>query len=119
MVEKRHFTRLNSPFDAIIKIENQVYHGHLIDLSLKGALVELSHQIKPLGINCLITIPLAASGLKMSFNAKLVHSEDHHFGFKFESEDLDSLIHLRRFLELNCADPEQITHELFFLVKQD
>jgi hypothetical protein len=119
MVEQRHFTRLTSPFDAIIKIKDQVYHGHLVDLSLKGALVELNNQIEPLGIDCLITIPLASSGITMSFNAKLVHSEDHHFGFEFESEDLDSMIHLRRFLELNCSDPEQITQELFFLIKQD
>ena len=44
--------------------------------------------------------------------AKLAHQEENHYGFVFQSEDLDTFAHLRRLLELNLGDSEIVDHEL-------
>ena len=54
----------------------------------------------------------------MKFTSKLVHVEGNHFGFKFEEVDINSMTHLRRFLEFNYGEPEKIKQELFFLIKR-
>ncbi len=116
MEEKRRFSRLNLAFDAQVKFADNVYTGEVLDLSLKGVLIELENFPVELGSLCEVMIPLSEE-IVMNFASTLVHEEGNNFGFKFESIDLDSMTHLRRCLEFNADDPEKITQELFFLVQ--
>jgi hypothetical protein len=116
MENRRHFTRIESDLDVVITLEDNHYQGKLIDLSLKGILLEIKDLNCPIDSLCNIIVPLGEGGIKMEFASKLVHQENHHFGFEFVGEDLESMIHLRRFLELN-SDPDKIIKELFFLIK--
>ncbi len=44
----------------------------------------------------------------MEFTAELIRREGDSLGFHFTETDADSLTHLRRLLELNLADREQV-----------
>jgi hypothetical protein len=44
-----------------------------------------------------------------------VHRELNYVGFRFELIDAESMAHLRRLLELNTGQADEIGHELSFL----
>ena len=109
----RRFRRI--PFEAIvtIKTEQEVFTGELLDVALKGALVETGPLPElSLGSECGLKITIPASPIKLNFRAKLIHKEDNHSGFLFTSEDLDTLTHLRKLIELNTGDVEATRSEL-------
>lgn len=118
MQDKRKFSRINFAAKVQIGFEEKLHLGELVDISLRGALVNLSRDIKlPLGsgFNCIIQ--LTSCNITINFNAMLVHTENNQFGFKFTTSDIDSITHLRRLLELNSGDYDLITSELPFLVE--
>lgn len=116
MEEHRNFSRVKFTAHTKIEIEGHPYGSELIDISMKGALIKSSSAL-PLDLkkDALIKIFLPSSSISMNFSARLVHLEEDHYGFKFTSYDADSMTHLRRLLEFNLEDQEQIIKELFFL----
>lgn len=109
----RRFRRI--PFEAIVTIQTdqEEFSGELLDVALKGALVETESQLAlPLESECGLNITIPDSPIKLNFRAKLIHKEDNHSGFLFTSEDLDTLTHLRKLIELNTGDVEATRSEL-------
>ncbi|RKX98712.1 MAG: PilZ domain-containing protein, partial [Spirochaetes bacterium] len=47
--------------------------------------------------------------------ARLMHRENQHYGFRFDSIEADGMIHLRRLMELNVSTEDEIEKELSFL----
>lgn len=120
MEERRHFWRLSlESFMAEIEQNNQIQYAKVLDISLKGILLELEDKFNNLEDLFTIKIYLKSSNINMVFSAKLVYQHEDKFGFEFETEDLESFTHLRRLLELNADNPQEITEELFFLVNRD
>ncbi len=120
MNDRRHFSRLHlSTYPAEVEFNQVIKSAKVLDISLKGVLLQIEDKFDDLSGLCTIRITLTPSNLNMVFTAKLVYQKEDKLGFEFEEEDLDSLIHLRRLLELNSEHPEQITEELFFLVHHD
>lgn len=117
MSDRRNFSRLEFDFDAWVEYENKVYRAQVLDLALKGALLEIELLPCPLLASCLLKISLSPEVL-ITFKSQLVHVEDNNYGFVFQEEDLRSMIHLRRLLELNADNPQQIKSELSFLAKE-
>jgi len=116
MEEKRRFTRIKFVTDVRIKVKEHTFDGDLIDLSLNGALMHSNKQaLLTLGEECELCFYLPSSDITLVFNVKLSHSENQNLGFEFVSEDLDTMTHLRRLLELNMGDDEKITEELSVL----
>jgi hypothetical protein len=114
-MHERHFQRV--PFDAEVELAfgNQSATCHLLDIALKGALVETSTELAITGDTpCNLCITLPGTTIVLDFEAKLVHREETHYGFKFLSEDLETLTHLRKLLELNTGDPEGVRQELLY-----
>lgn len=89
----------------------------VVNLSLKGALINLDDDlILSLNKEIDISILLTHSDVKINARAKVVHICDKScYGLKFSSIDLDSMIHLRRLLELNTIPEGEIERELSFL----
>ena len=54
----------------------------------------------------------------INMKAKIVHSEASHLGLQWIDIDIDSLATLRRLLEFNLNDPEEISRELAQLVSR-
>jgi hypothetical protein len=70
--EKRYFSRINFTAQSQIEINEKVYAGELLDLSLRGALLNLKEQI-PIKLNdsCTLSIHLHSSDIKLISDAVL------------------------------------------------
>ena len=109
---ERRFQRV--PFDGDVR----VYTGsamagtRLIDISLKGALVDrpAGWEAKPGQIQRLEL--RVGSGVIISVGTTVVHANEREIGFRFERMDLDSFARLKRLIELNLGDPELLNREL-------
>ena len=109
----RHFRRI--PFEAkvTLNIGSDVWSGELLDVAMKGAMVGTETPLPlSLGAKCSLCISLAETPISLNFQAELVHSEESRYGFKFISEDLETLTHLRKLIELNTGDVEATRSEL-------
>ena len=116
MTESRHFSRINFDSNIQIRFNNQTYEAHLLDISLRGALVELpSEDSIPLHESVLIDLQLGGSEITLEIEGELVHQHQNQFGFKFQFIDLESMTHLRRLIELNLGDSTEVDKELEFL----
>ena len=50
----------------------------------------------------------------LQFESKVMHRSNNVAGVKFIRIDLDSMIHLRSFIEARTMDPEQVVKEFEF-----
>lgn len=115
MEDKRHFRRI--PFDTQTRViySDVTYSGILLDISLQGALIQFPEHIPvKMDDRCNITINLPSSNVNMFFEATLVHMHQLNYGFKFLTENIDTITHLRRLLELNIGDDKEIANELAY-----
>lgn len=96
-----------------MEFKERTLDAHLLDISLKGALVAFDRDVEPVsGEECTLSVYLNSSDIVLSFDSAVVHFHDNKTGLKFTSFDIDSMIHLRSLLELNTADPDQVRSEL-------
>ena len=119
MDEKRHFSRIDFKAHSQIEFDNKSYEGNLIDLYLGGALLSFKDQISlKIKDRCTLIICLHSSDIKLIFEAELTHIHKNNMGFKFLSEDIGTMTHLRNLLSLNVGDYDKITDELDFWRKE-
>jgi PilZ domain-containing protein len=117
MSEHRLFHRIKFVVKTDVEINGTSCEAVLVDISLKGALVAFPQEIHPeMGLPCQLTIHLNNSDIKLPFAGEVIHTHENLTGIKFTRVDIDSMIHLRRLLELNTADPDQVRSELFSLI---
>ena len=117
MTEMRRFSRVNFDAESFVEFGGVRGEAHLMDISLRGALIAAGgHPPVKLGDPCKLTIHLDGSDVVLRFEAQVVHMEEDAIGVKFVREDLDTMIHLRRLMEFNTADPDEIRKELAFLI---
>jgi len=109
----RRFRRIPFEADVTVSHDRSGWTGELLDVAMKGALVGMPTPLPiTLGTVCRLCITLPGSPISLDFEAILVHREDDHYGFKFVSEDLVTLTHLRKLIELNTGDVETTRCEL-------
>ena len=65
-----------------------------------------------LGDKCRLTLPLTEGGESIHMSGKVAHLEGCNIGMACEDIDLQSLTQLRRLLELNTGDADQMNREL-------
>ena len=118
MVERRNFHRVPFATKVEINCNEKKFHGELLDISLQGALINGKGAL-PLEKNdlCELSINLLDSEVTMHFDVLLVHREQNRLGFKFIGEDIESMIHLRRLLELNIGSSETVDKEVSIWLK--
>ncbi len=118
MQNRRKFSRIKFVTDVQIEFNNKIFPGELLDISLNGALFcSKSHISIKEGNCCKLRFALHPSEINLVFYAELVHLHQNKLGFKFLSEDIDTMSHLRRLLELNIGDHDKITRELLSMVQ--
>lgn len=116
MNRTRHFERVFFGAEVILELNGHCYKERLVDISLKGALISIEEPVPVSGMEeCRLAIRLSED-VAMFFKARPVHFEEKGIGVKFVEADTETLAHLRRLLELNTGDPEEIERELHFLV---
>ena len=91
---------------------DQEWSCNLLDISLKGMLVEPPENLD-INLNnpCGMALFL---GEDISIHARvnITHTTDGNWGLKWLQIDVNSLQHLRRLIELNASNPAMLTREL-------
>ncbi|EIK95225.1 hypothetical protein PMM47T1_18500 [Pseudomonas sp. M47T1] len=115
--ERRRFKRVS--FDAKTQISqgDRTWQVKLIDLSLRGALIQRPDDwaVEP-NKHFLINIHLTDL-IDVRMDAELRHEEHGHLGFACLHIGLEDIGHLRRIIELNLGDMEELERELGALVE--
>ncbi|SHJ52967.1 PilZ domain-containing protein [Malonomonas rubra DSM 5091] len=119
MSEQRFYRRISFHTEAKLNISDNSYPCELIDLALQGALFKSELEL-PLAVNqqCDISITLPSSNLTLEFNGELIHQRGAFYGFLFVSEDAATMGHLRRLLELNIGDGDEVDREFLHWLKK-
>jgi c-di-GMP-binding flagellar brake protein YcgR len=120
MSERRNFQRVPFATKAEINCNSNNYHGQLVNISLRGALVHAEGKI-PLvkGNRCELIIHLLDSEITLQFETDIIYCQKNRLGFKFISEDLKTASHLRRLLELNIGSSKKIDREIASWLKEN
>lgn len=118
--ERRNFSRV--PFTAVVSITDAAgtpHPGHLRDIALKGALVELDDAWQaPMGARCGLHLRLSPQvGIDMQMT--VVHAQARRIGLRCDAIDLDSITALRRLVSLNAGDPGLLERDLRALIARE
>ena len=112
-MSNRRFRRIPFVTQVTLISGQESWTGELLEIALKGALVETKGLLPfDLGTECSLCINLQGSSVSLEFQAELIHRNNCHYGFKFISEDIETLTHLRKLIELNTGDVETTRGEL-------
>ncbi|KAA8558275.1 PilZ domain-containing protein [Pseudomonas fluorescens] len=115
--DRRRFRRI--AFDAKTKLQQ---NGHewpvqLVDLSLKGLLAQRPEDWKG-NIKLPFTVDIRLDPeAHIKMQVELTHEANGQLGFVCTNIDLDSIKHLRRLIELNLGDQEELERELGALLE--
>jgi len=113
MEDKRRFTRIIFSTPAQLTVGSNSYNTHLIDLSLKGALVKAEQDLTGfVGQDCSLSFTLPSSEIVIDIEASITHVEHNNVGMVCTKIDLDSVSHLKRLIALNLGDEDLLDREL-------
>ncbi|WP_057832209.1 PilZ domain-containing protein [Colwellia sp. TT2012] len=113
MENRRQFTRILFSIKAELAIEGSIYSVSIHDISLNGALVTAIDSEKSLkGKLGTLHFLLSDNESEVTMNIAVVHVEKNETGLQCNAIDIDSVTHLRRLVELNLGDSEQLNKEL-------
>jgi hypothetical protein len=118
--KQRRFTRIPFHLPAWIDQGGRRTECRLLDVSLKGALVEvLGAELPAPGTRCALTFELdPGSGARVRMDGDVAHREGQRLGIRCDEIDLESMEHLRRILEVNVGDEGVVLRELGELVAE-
>ena len=116
--ERRQFWRSDFDAPALVTVSGRNHAARLIDVSLKGALIEHDDTWPArAGQPCHLRLELAP-GAVIQMAATVAHVEGRHIGLHCDRIDLDSITHLRHLMELNADDPQVLERDLSKLMGQ-
>ena len=118
MIEKRQFTRVGFDASARLICDEQDWATHLLDISLKGALIRQPRGAANLRLNDSVELNLLLSDeeTELFMRGHIAHLEAGHIGIECEHLDVDSASHLRRLIELNTGSEALLERELEALI---
>ncbi len=118
--ERRRFARIPNDHISQVLINGEPMDCRLIDISLKGALLEYDHPEHPLqtGDQLELVLSLDEEGeLPIRMHGTVTHREASHVGLQCQEIDLDSATTLRRLVEVNLGDAQMLERELSALIE--
>jgi hypothetical protein len=122
--EHRRFRRIDF-VDTVQIVSDDVdgtimssWQAQCLDISMRGMLLEVPEHFP-----CVVGTPyevllLLSEDVQIEMPCTLVHIEGRNAGFRAEMMSLDSMTNLRRLLELNLADNDEVERELGILIEQ-
>ncbi len=110
--DRRHYQRIPFIADVLLRHDGQHWSCALEDISLKGMLIMAPRGIDPVLDDSYEIELVLGEGATIVMQASISHTTDAHWGLQWQNIDLDGLTHLRRLLELNMGDPEEMHREL-------
>lgn len=118
--KKRLFTRIPFETKGVLNTFPGQHACTLVDISLKGALVEKSSPwaIK-IGEPCNLSVDLAEGDALIQMTGEVAHVAGGRLGVRCKEIDLESITNLRRLVELNVGDEAILNREISALVGLD
>lgn len=117
--ERRQFWRSGFDAPALVSVAGRNHAARLIDVSLKGALIEHDDTWPAkAGQPCHLRLELAP-GAVIVMDATVAHVDGRHIGLHCDRIDLDSITHLRQLVEFNAGDHGVLERDLAKLMAQD
>ena len=116
MENRRQFTRILFSIQATLEVEEQTYPVSIHDISLNGALVTSTgseHSLK--GKFGTLSFVLSDDASQVTMHIAVVHEGEDETGLQCNAIDIDSVTHLKRLVELNLGDENQLNKELYQL----
>lgn len=122
--QRRRFARIFFDARASLRTDALFCTAHLLDLSLRGALVEAPSNFTPaIGDRCHFELKLGDEAATIDMETTIAHREnvDGHqrVGLHCHEMDLDSVTHLRRLVELNLGSDALLHRELAALAASE
>ncbi|MBI3221496.1 MAG: PilZ domain-containing protein [Nitrosomonadales bacterium] len=119
--EHRHYSRtpFNTNVELVFQTDTVPHRAHMLDISLKGALLE-TMQPMPRAYQdklCALTLVLGRDAGNITMNGRVVHQQGQRIGIECLSIDVDSITNLRRLIELNQGDDTLMNKELAEMLK--
>ena len=114
----RRFSRVPFHVEAQLQILGRTVKVNLLDIALKGALIE-TRVPEPLVLHekCRLILTLTDNGEAITMDGNIAHLEDRHVGIQCIEIDIANMTHLRRLLELNTGDADLVDRELAQLIR--
>lgn len=111
--ERRHYVRVQFDSPGQLRWAGQAVPVRVLDLSLKGALLQATANAAALnpGLLCELTVPLAHQEY-IAMSVEVAHLQEDSIGVVCRSMDIDSVTHLRRLIELQLGDPALLERDL-------
>lgn len=110
--ERRHFSRVVFDAQTSISQNGESWPVELIDLSLKGALIQQPENFD-IDRSAALTLDIhLTEDSSIIMQVQWRHSEHGQVGLVCRSIDIDSISHLRRLVELNLGDADLLEREL-------
>ena len=113
-LEKRRFSRV--PFGGVVELADQTgrrWNCELEDISIKGVLLEVPEAHDPvIGDRCRLTLTLEEAEVEIAMDLTVAHITGKRVGLYCIQIDAESLMHLRRLMELNLGNSELLDRDL-------
>ncbi|HPW84145.1 MAG TPA: PilZ domain-containing protein [Rhodoferax sp.] len=111
----RRFLRSAFHAKARLNFSGYLREVQLLDVSLKGALVDLGQVLPcPVGARGRLRLSLSTTTF-IAMDVSVARVEGSQLGLKCTHIDLDSVTHLRQLIERNSQDPALLVRELALL----
>lgn len=113
--EKRQFTRVSFVTQVKLSQGEQLWLGHVVDISFKGILVNSRSPLtfdneKPVTAEIFFE-----NGSSMKVKAEEAHNNSQFYGFHFLEFDVEGMTHLRNIIMHNLGDESACERELISL----
>ncbi|MES3008009.1 MAG: PilZ domain-containing protein [Pseudomonadota bacterium] len=110
--ERRAFTRIFFDAETVVIQGARCWPVELIDVSLHGVLVKNPGDMVLDTAKTAEVVTHLTGDLQICMHVRIAHQEADRIGMICEEMELESMIHLRRLVELNTGDTALLEREL-------
>ncbi|MET0126632.1 MAG: PilZ domain-containing protein [Pseudomonas caspiana] len=115
--DRRRFKRIAFDAKTTLSQGDRNWQVQLVDLSLKGMLIERPTPWQADTGQAFHADIKLSNEVHVQMDVRLTHDDNGQLGFVCEQITLDSISHLRRLVELNLADHDELERELAALIE--
>lgn len=122
MSERRQFSRIHFQNCCSLIFNNAVADldlaASLVDISFNGALLSINLEAPNLaGQPVQMQLTLEGSNIELLLKGTVCHQQQALLGIQFTKIDVETMTHLKRLIELNSGDSENMHREFAQLIE--
>ncbi|MBB1273003.1 PilZ domain-containing protein [Psychromonas sp. SR45-3] len=122
MSERRKFSRINFQCHCSLIFDQEIathdFDASLVDISFNGALVAVNAFAPDLNQQQVqVILTLEGSEVQLLLNGTVSHQQDQLLGIHFTKTELETMSHLKRLIELNLGNHDEMHREFEQLIE--